>query len=74
MKEKKVYCAVEMHELAQLLKDSYELKRLEMAGVDNWIGYDIAMDGSDFDEEPVSEYTNLSDEELTKEYRKTEEL
>ena len=74
MKESNIYCAIEMHKLAQLLKDSEELRRLEMAGVDNWIGYDIAMDGSEFSEEPISEYTNLSDEELTKEYRKTEEL
>lgn len=47
-------------ELAELLRDRWKLRCLEMAGVDNWIWYDRAM--SDYE---ADEYTN---DELTKDY------
>lgn len=47
-------------ELAKLLRNRWKLHCLEMAGVDNWIWYDQAMDNYNADE-----YT---DDELTKDY------
>ena len=47
-------------ELAKLLRNRWKLHCLEMAGVDNWIWYDQAMDDYNADE-----YT---DDELTKDY------
>ena len=44
-------------ELAKLLRNRWKLRCLEMAGVDNWIWYDQAMDDYNADE-----YT---DDELT---------
>ena len=46
--------------LAELLRDRWKLRCLEMAGVDNWTWYDQAM--SDYE---ADEYTN---DELTKDY------
>lgn len=36
---------IDEYELRKLLIDSERLRRLEAAGVDNWIGYSLAMDG-----------------------------
>lgn len=47
-------------ELAELLRDRWKLRCLEMAGVDNWTWYDQAM--SDYE---ADKYTN---DELTKDY------
>lgn len=47
-------------ELAKLLRNRWKLHCLEMAGVDNWIWYDQAMDDYNADE-----YT---DDELTENY------
>lgn len=47
-------------ELAELLRDRWKLRCLEMAGVDNWTWYDQAI--SDYE---ADEYTN---DELTKDY------
>lgn len=46
--------------IAELLRDRWKLRCLEMAGVDNWTWYDQAM--SDYE---ADEYTN---DELTKDY------
>ena len=54
-------------ELAQLLLDSAELKALEEAGVDNWIGYEYA-DETD-NGEYFQELSEMSDEEITKNYK-----
>ena len=51
---------IKKDELAKLLRDRWKLRCLEMAGVDNWIWYDQAMDNYNADE-----YT---DDELTKDY------
>jgi hypothetical protein len=32
------------NEYKRLIKDSYKLKALGQEGVDNWVGYDYAMD------------------------------
>ena len=47
-------------ELAKLLRNRWKLHCLEMAGVDNWIWYDQAMDDYNADE-----YT---DDELAEDY------
>ena len=47
-------------ELAKFLRNTWKLHCLEMAGVDNWIWYDQAMDDYNADE-----YT---DDELTENY------
>lgn len=47
-------------ELAELLRDRWKLRYLEMAGVDNWTWYGQAMSNYEADE-----YTN---DELTKDY------
>lgn len=49
-------------ELAQLLKDSERLRRLESNGVSNWEGYNIAIDNSFID------WTNNSLDKLMMEY------
>ena len=51
---------IKKDELAKLLRNRWKLHCLEMAGVDNWIWYDQAMDDYNADE-----YT---DDELTKNY------
>ena len=51
---------IKKDELAKLLRDRWKLRCLEMAGVDNWIWYDQAMDDDIANED--------TDEELTKDY------
>lgn len=47
---------ITLERLAALLRAEDKLSRLESAGVDNWEGFDDAMDPDDEDdEEPVSE-------------------
>lgn len=54
------YNVQKMCSVAELLRDRWKLRCLEMAGVDNWTWYDQAM--SDYE---ADEYTN---DELTKDY------
>lgn len=51
---------IKKNELAELLRDSWKLRCLEAAGVDNWTWYGQAMNNYDADE-----YTN---DELTEDY------
>ena len=48
-------------ELAELLRDRWKLRCLEMAGVDNWTWYDEAL--TEYNED------DLDDDTLTNEYK-----
>ena len=60
---------IEEKELASLILDSYRLACLEEAGVDNWVGYDVAFDIEI--SETAKDYLQLkrmSVEEIVKDY------
>lgn len=59
---------ISVEELAQLLRYSYKLECLEAAGVDNWEGYDYAVNEKDEDGLSYRDYFHTTDEELTKDY------
>lgn len=62
-KELGLWKLIRKDELAELLRDSWKLRCLEAAGVDNWMWYDQAM--CDY---KADEYT---DDELTEDYDET---
>lgn len=65
---------IEEKELVRLLENSEKLDRLECAGVDNWEGYDYALnDEIDSDDLSYYEYEKLSDEEKLQDYPKYRE-
>ena len=43
--------AIYMSYYKELLRDQKKLRKLEAAGVDNWEGYSIAIDGEDEEDE-----------------------
>lgn len=49
---------------AELLRAEYTLESLEECGVDNWIGYEEAMNGN-FDDMPsANDFYEMSDDEV----------
>lgn len=58
---------IDSDKLAQLIMDSCKLQCLEEAGVDNWIGYDYALNDTE-NSEYYKELLSKSAEEITKYY------
>ena len=63
---------IEEKELARLLLDSAKLDALVCAGVDNWEGYDYAFDEDTFGGVRFNQVSEMTIEELTKDYRNYE--
>lgn len=53
--------------LSNLLRKEQELLLLEYAGVDNWIGYDEALEHPD-EGDPFEEIQNMTDEQVIEKY------
>lgn len=53
--------------LSKLLRKEQELLLLEYAGVDNWIGYDEALENPD-EGVPFEEIQNMTDDEIIEKY------
>lgn len=53
--------------LSNLLRKEQELLLLEYAGVDNWIGYDEALEHPD-EGVPFEEIQNMTDDEIIEKY------
>ena len=49
---------------AELLRAEYELTSLELWGVDNWIGYDNALNNSEDDMLSARDFCAMSDDEV----------
>lgn len=53
--------------LSKLLRNEQELLLLEYAGVDNWIGYDEALENPD-EGVPFEEIQNMTDDQVIEKY------
>lgn len=53
--------------LSELLRKEQELLLLEYAGVDNWIGYDGALEHPD-EGVPLEEIQNMTDDQVIEKY------
>lgn len=53
--------------LSKLLRKEQELLLLEYAGVDNWIGYEEALENPD-EGVPFEEIQNMTDDEIIEKY------
>ena len=53
--------------LSKLLRKEQELLLLEYAGVDNWIGYDEALENPD-EGVPFEEIQNMTDDQVIEKY------
>ena len=49
---------------AELLRAEYELTSLELWGVDNWIGYDDALNNSEDDMPCARDFCDINDDEV----------
>lgn len=58
---------VSKNRLSNLLRTEQELLLLEYAGVDNWIGYDGALEYPD-EGVPFEEIQNMTDDEIIEKY------
>lgn len=58
---------VSKNRLSKLLRREQELLLLEYAGVDNWIGYDEALEYPD-EGVPFEELQDMSDDEIIEKY------
>ena len=58
---------VSKNRLSKLLKREQELLLLEYAGVDNWIGYDEALEYPD-EGVPFEELQDMTDDEIIEKY------
>ena len=58
---------VSKNRLSKLLRDEQELLLLEYAGVDNWIGYEEALEYPD-EGVPLEEIQNMTDDEIIEKY------
>lgn len=58
---------VNKNRLSKLLRDEQELLLLEYAGVDNWIGYEEALEYPD-EGVPFEEIQDMTDDEIIEKY------
>lgn len=58
---------VSKNRLSKLLRKEQELLLLEYAGVDNWIGYDEALEYPD-EGIPLEEIQDMTDDEIIEKY------